>query len=58
MQRIDSKQLEDPAIAGYYGLILKAAGDGPKAKAYLERSTKAQALPEERRLFTLAQAGM
>jgi predicted Zn-dependent protease len=57
MQSLNAKELEDPSVAGYYGLILKAAGDSAKARAYLEKSAKAPCLPEERKLFDLAQAG-
>lgn len=57
MQSINAKDLEDPSIASYYGLILKATGDAAKARPYLEKSTKAQLLPEERLLFDRAKAG-
>jgi Flp pilus assembly protein TadD len=58
MEQLKPKDLEDPAIAGYYGLILKATGNRAKAKACLELAAKAQLLPEERKLFETAKAGM
>jgi tetratricopeptide (TPR) repeat protein len=57
MEELDSKQLEKPSVAGYYGIILKATGNGPKARAYLDASVKAQVLPEERKLFDSAKDG-
>src|ERR1039457_7102545 len=32
MQQLPPKALEDPSIAGYYGLILKATGNPDKAR--------------------------
>jgi predicted Zn-dependent protease len=57
MQTLTPAQLEDPSIAGYYGLILKATGESEKAKAYLNWAFKAPMLPEERKLFERARAG-
>lgn len=57
-QQLPPQTLQDPAIAGYCGLVLKATGDRAKAKAYLELSTKAQLLPEERKLFEKAMTGL
>jgi hypothetical protein len=57
MQKLGPKQLEDPTIAGYYGLILRATGDSAKAKAYLGWASKAKLLPEEQKLFARAQTG-
>ena len=56
MQTLAPKYLEDPAIAGYYGLILKATGDNGKAQAYLNWAFKAPMLPEERKMFERAKA--
>jgi predicted Zn-dependent protease len=55
MQKLSPQALNDPGIAGYYGLILKATGDNAKAQSYLNWTTKAQLLPEERKLFEQAQ---
>jgi predicted Zn-dependent protease len=58
MEQLNPKELEDPSIAGYYGIILKSMGNRAKAKACLELAAKAQLLPEERKLFESAKAGM
>jgi predicted Zn-dependent protease len=55
-ERLKPKQLEDPAIAGYYGLVLHATGNQAKAKKFLELSAKAKLLPEERKLIERALA--
>lgn len=54
MQKLTPKQLSDPSIAGYYGLILQATGDNAKAKSYLGWTSKAKLLPEEQKLFQQA----
>lgn len=53
-QQISPKDLEQPSMAGYYGLVLKAVGDSEKAKVYLAWSAKGQLLPEEKKLFEKA----
>jgi predicted Zn-dependent protease len=58
MQQLPPKALEDPSIAGYYGLILKATGSPAKAKVYLQWASKARLLPEEQKLFDRAKAGI
>ncbi len=57
MQQLKPKELEDPSIAGYYGLILQATGNRDRAKAYLQWTSKARLLPEEQRLFDRAKTG-
>ena len=57
MQQLTPRQLEDPSIAAYYGLILQATGNREKAKVYLEWASKAKMLPEEKKLFDRAKAG-
>ena len=57
MQQLKPKDLEDPSVAGYYGLILHATGNREKAKAYLQWASKAQMLPEEKKLFDRAKGG-
>jgi hypothetical protein len=52
-----SNPLEDPSIAGYYGLILKATGNPEKARVYFDRAGRAKLLPEEKKLFDRARAG-
>jgi Flp pilus assembly protein TadD len=59
MKTLKPQQLQDPAIAGYYGLILKATGDRARARTYLDwASSKAHLLPEEKKLFDQAKAGL
>jgi tetratricopeptide (TPR) repeat protein len=57
MRQVNPKDLEVPAIAGYYGLILKASGDMAGARTYLDKAAKIRLLPEEQRLFSQARAG-
>jgi Flp pilus assembly protein TadD len=57
-QTIKPQELENPSIAGYYGLILKATGNKEKARAYLNWAFKGPMLPEERKLFERAKAEM
>ena len=57
MEKLTAKQLEEPSIAGYYGLVLKANGKTAKARTYLDLSAKAALLPEERKLMDAAKAG-
>jgi hypothetical protein len=58
MQGIPSTELEKPSMAGYYGVILKAVGEREAASRYLGRATNSIALPEERKLFEGARAGL
>lgn len=51
MRALSPRDLEVPAIAGYYGLILSSAGDRHRAQSYLQWSKKARLLPEESALF-------
>src|SRR5262249_8562084 len=55
MDQLKPEQLEQPAMAGYYGLMLAASGDKAKAKKYVELGANARVLlPEERELFQRA----
>ena len=56
-QSLTPKALDDPSIAGYYGLILNATGDRSKARSHLELALKSSMLPEEKKLFEQARAG-
>jgi predicted Zn-dependent protease len=58
IQKLSPQDLENPSIAGYYGLILKATGNAAKAKIYLNWASKAPMLPEERKLFERARTGV
>jgi Flp pilus assembly protein TadD len=57
-QTLKPQELENTSIAGYYGLILKATGNKEKARVYLDWAFKSPMLPEERKLFERAKAGM
>jgi Flp pilus assembly protein TadD len=57
MQQLKPQDLDTPSIAGYYGLILKATGSDAQASVYLDLTSKARLLPEERKLFARAKAG-
>ena len=50
-EKLTTQQLEDPAIACYYGVVLQATGNGEKAKKYLDLAVKGRLLPEERKLL-------
>src|SRR5207245_3550316 len=50
-ERLKPRQLEEPSVAGYYGIVLQATGNSQRAKKYLELAAKAPLLPEERRLL-------
>lgn len=58
MQKLSPQDLNNPSIAGYYGLILKANGHPSEAKAYLNRAFSAHLLPEEQALFQQALASL
>lgn len=58
MQQLSPKELQDPSVAGYYGLILKANGKTAQAKSFLDLSAKGHLLPEEQALFDQAKAGL
>jgi tetratricopeptide (TPR) repeat protein len=51
IQQLDPRDLRDPEVAGYYGIILQANGQMEKAGTYLKLAGQAQLLPEERILF-------
>jgi predicted Zn-dependent protease len=57
MQQLSARDLKNRSIAGYYGLILKAAGDNARAMSYLTYAIQGELLPEERTLFQRALAG-
>jgi predicted Zn-dependent protease len=51
-------QLQDPSIATYYGVILAASGNTQKAREYLQLSSSAKLLPEEKELVKKAQSSL
>jgi len=52
MDTLKPAELNDPAVAGYYGAILVAAGQKEKARTYLDRTVGAPLLPEELKLVS------
>jgi hypothetical protein len=58
MQGINPKVFENNSSAGYYGVILKSAGQGAKAAPFLRRSIAGALLPEERDLFQKTLQGL
>jgi Flp pilus assembly protein TadD len=58
IEQLTPEELQDAAVVGYYGLILKAVGQGTKAKPRLEAALKGNVLPEERQLFEQARVGL
>lgn len=56
-KKLSAKELETPAIAGYYGLVLQATGSKDKARVYLDWAFKSRMLPEEKKLFERARQG-
>jgi thioredoxin-like negative regulator of GroEL len=56
-RQLTPQELKNEETSGYYGLILKANGDGNQASTYLKLSLKGQLLPEEKALFQRALSG-
>lgn len=57
MQTLPESELLRPNVAIYYAVLLAAAGDGGKAKPYLDAAEKSPMLPEERQLLDQARRG-
>lgn len=57
IEQLKPGELQNPSIAGYYGIILKASANPAKARTYLDLSLKEHSLPEERALFEKARIG-
>jgi predicted Zn-dependent protease len=58
MDTLPPDQLNDPAIAAYYGIILAGVGDREKARRYLEIGKKAHLLREEKALLERAEPNL
>lgn len=58
MQSLPNKAFNDFSTDGYYGIILKSAGDNAHALPYLQRAIKGRLLPEERNMFQQAMVGL
>jgi tetratricopeptide (TPR) repeat protein len=54
LEALPVAELEKPAIATYYGVILSANRQGEKARKYLDLGSQAPLLPEEAALVTKA----
>ncbi|MBI5388625.1 MAG: hypothetical protein HZA90_28520 [Verrucomicrobia bacterium] len=54
LERLTPPQLQTPAIAAYYGVLLTASGQTNKARPYLEAGRRAKLLPEETALVRAA----
>ncbi len=50
-EQFNRQQLEDPSIAGYYGIVLQATGHAAQAPKYLKIASQSHLLPEEKKLF-------
>ena len=58
MNKLPPRELEQPAVAAYYGIILAAAGDKSKAAEYIKRGEQARLLPEEKALLWRARESL
>lgn len=56
IEKLPPADLEKPSIAAYYGVFLQAAGQSDKARKYLDLTSKATLLPEERALVEKARS--
>lgn len=58
IEHLDAVKLDDPSVAGFYGIILQANGQRGKAAKYLNAALKIPMLPEERKLVEQAISGV
>ncbi|MDQ2868655.1 MAG: hypothetical protein M3R59_09645 [Verrucomicrobiota bacterium] len=58
MGKLSEQQLQQPAVALYYGIILAANGDAARAQEYLDRTGGAYFLPEEKKLLEKAKTSL
>ena len=58
METLKPAELENPALASYYGVMLAASGQTDKARRYLAKAEMAPILPEELKLIADARKGM
>jgi hypothetical protein len=56
--KLNPEQLEQPAIALYYGVLLAAGGDPTTASRYLALAGESKMFPEEEQLLAAAKAGI
>ena len=50
LRALGLNRLDDPSLAAYYGVFLAATGDTQTARTYLNKSSKAFLLPQEKRM--------
>ncbi len=58
LETLPATDLQNTAVAGYYGLLLAAAGQKEQARAHLTSMEKVSMLPEETKLFAEALKGL
>jgi predicted Zn-dependent protease len=58
MEKLPSASLKAPAVALYYGVLLRASGRSDEAEPYLALARGTRLLPEEQALLVPAQQGM
>jgi predicted Zn-dependent protease len=58
MSKLKASDLDQPAMAAYYGIFLAAAGDNSKAQIYLDKAQRGRLLPEEKALVDRARVSV
>jgi predicted Zn-dependent protease len=58
LEQLNPRELEKPSVSGCYGLVLMANGHAAKARKYLDLTSQALLLPEERQLIEKAKTGI
>jgi cytochrome c-type biogenesis protein CcmH/NrfG len=58
LEKLTPEQLHQPEIAAYYGIILAADGDAPRAGEFLDLGEKATLLPQEKALMEKARRSL
>jgi hypothetical protein len=57
LEQLNPQELENPSVSGCYGLVLQSTGHAAKARKYLDLTSHAVLLPEERQLIEKAKTG-
>jgi len=57
LQSFPETELQNPAVAAYYAVLLAASGQSDKAAPFVAIAEKGQLLPEEKNLLATARAG-
>jgi hypothetical protein len=58
MRKLRDDQLQEPSVAGYYGIFLAVTGDKEKARNYLVLGRQGDLLPEEQALLKRAEVAL